>query len=737
MENLENRVNAVEKLLNARSIAVIGASDRLDYGGRLLQNLRNEGYEGKIFPVNHRRNVVQGLKAYADVRDIPEVPDMAIIAIPADAVCAAVEACGIKGIKAAAIISAGFAEKGDDGVARQRQLDEVAKRYGIYYTGPNSLGVTNVHTKMIAHASRQWNCGGLVAGGLSIISQSGALGMGTIFDRAAGAGIGLSKLVTIGNQASLSMLDVLEYFIEHDDETRAVGIYLEGLPAGSGQRLIELGKRAAAVEKGIAILKVGRSPEGRAATAAHTAALGGDDRSYDAAFRQAAIIRANEIDDIWLIGDTLAAFPVVELREGVAVMTNSGGLNSHAVDLCALEGVPVAPLRSETIDAISQRLAGRGAAGNPSDLSGQLTRSNDEGVACGNPAIGDYVTYMANDTGVDFTILGITAPSTGRASVEAAEFIIKAWEVKKQPLAVVWAGGNLVDQFPSVTNAGYRRLRAAGIPVFEDASTCVRTVAALRRKSALSRGKGASTDTRLAGQNALAWRMEMRPAEELELVAQLGIPIVSTQVVPDAVSATTAADAFGLPVMMKLYSPDLIHKSDVGAVRGPLRSAEEVKAAFDALTEVGKAIGARDPLVGVQEFASGKPVEMLLSVFRDEVFNSVVMVGLGGIWVETLKDVSCGVGPLSTEDAQAMVEELKAASMLKGARGSVPRDLEALYQAIVNLSHAFDRDELSDIQTLEINPAMLMGKSEGIVAVDARLSLKGSASNSLLEEEVA
>ena len=338
--------SVIQNFLKPRSIAVIGASEGADYGGRLLRNLREGGFKGTIYPVNPRRPEVQGMRAWQDVSEIPEAADLAAIVVPPRALASVVESCGKRGIRACAIITAGFGERGAEGEKEQKALLALARQVGVRFTGPNSLGVANIRDRIFAAASSAsgWDKPDLRPSGISVISQSGALSFNPIPSRAGERGLGLRAIVSLGNQGDLTVSDFVEYFVESDEDTRAVALFLEGLPANEGQRLLKVARRARELNKPIIAVKVGRSPATAAVARSHTAALTGDDAIYQGAFRAAHITRADDLDELWETGSLLAAYPDFSPSQGVGFLSNSGGMNSLFTDQCGIQGVAMAPI---------------------------------------------------------------------------------------------------------------------------------------------------------------------------------------------------------------------------------------------------------------------------------------------------------------------------------------------------------------------------------------------------------
>jgi acetyltransferase len=458
----------IRHFIKPQSIAVVGASDRMDYGGRLLRNLRDGGFAGRLYPVNPRRTEVQGLQAWPDVAQLPEPVDLAVVVTPANAIAGVVEACGKRGIRACAIITAGFGERGADGEQEQRSLVQLARNAGVRLSGPNSLGVANLTDRIFATASSNvsWSRTGLRPSGISLVSQSGALSFNPVPSRAAERGIGLRAIVSVGNQADLTVSDFIEYFVESDDETKAVALFLEGLPENEGRRLLQVARRARERNKPILAVKVGRSPGTAAVARSHTAALTGDDAVYQGAFRAGYITRVDDLDDLWETGALLAAYPDFTPSGGVGFLSNSGGMNSLFADHCGINGVPLASLNSETIVGLETVLAGFGSAGNPSDVTGNIAR----------PAAVDLIDLFTADPQTDLMVIGTTGTAIGQRSLDIAGHVRTAREHSSKPFVALWFSATAGAE-PATSGAS--ALVEQGVPLFVEPAKCARALSAL------------------------------------------------------------------------------------------------------------------------------------------------------------------------------------------------------------------------------------------------------------------
>lgn len=705
-DSLPASLAPIAAMLTPRSIAVIGASNDMEYGGRVIANLKSGGYAGPIFPVNPKHSEIQGLKAYADVRDIPGPVDLAVLVVPARLMGEVVAACGQKGIRAGAIISAGFAEQGPEGLERQREVVRIARTYGMRLSGPNSLGVANLQDRVFAAGSIcEWEVLKSLPGHISVVSQSGALAFTNMLFRAQERGIGFRHLISVGNQADLTVVDFVEYLVEADADTRAIAVFLEGLPIGEGRRFLEVARRAAVVGKPILVLKVGRSEQGQEVARSHTAALIGKDAVYDAAFRQGGVVRVTDLDDLWEAGQLFAAVPELRGDGGIGFLSNSGGMNSVFVDLCGEEGVPIPEIQPDTISGIAAVLAGRGNASNPVDASGQLAKST----------LQDILKCLERDPAIAVVAIGVTTLGSGKRSLEIARIVCSAYSKSELPYVMLWASATLLHGIPDAQSAGVAQIQAAGIPVFHESAKCARALRWLREYSLRRRFLRAAATGRADEPIAVADAPENDFMKGLDLLSQAGIAVAKTEAVGDVDGALESAARIGYPVVFKIDAPNLLHKTEVGGVLTGIADPPALTRAYAELRERTTALGP-DRRIIVQEQV-GDGLEFILGGMYDPIFGPVVMVGTGGIWVELSDDVAFRVAPIDVETARSMLDELRGARLLAGLRGQPPRDTSALVQALVRFSQLVvsfgDR-----VAECEVNPLLVLPDGQGVKAVD-------------------
>lgn len=682
------------------SVAVIGASrDPSKVGGSVLANLRAGGFEGRVVPVNPRADAVQGLPAVRSLLAVDGSVDLAVIAVPAPGVLPALKECVSKGVGGAVVISAGFREGGAEGKEREAELRRWLAAQTIRLIGPNCLGWIRPSRRL----NLTFAPGMPEPGGIAFVSHSGALAV-AILDWALERRMGFSLFASLGNQADVTEADVLSA-AAGDPETRVIVAYIEGV--ADGRRFFAALQEAAAV-KPVVVLKAGRSAEGARAVLSHTGALAGSDAAFDAAVRQAGAVRARTVEELFDLARGLASQPLPRGRR-LLVITNGGGLGIVSTDAARDAGLEVAPLG----DPARQRLAGvlppTASAGNPVDLVGDADAARYSRAlhALGGDAADAALVVLTAQAGTD-------AAGVARAVIGAT----REWGI---PVVAAFVGGARVSP-------GARALEDAGIPCYAFPEPAVRAVAGMalladrraRRDDAPPApgpsGEARAHLTRLRGK----FGTQLGMPELAPLLERYGISCVGGEPAETPDAAAAAAERLGGPVALKLLSPDLTHKSEVGGVRLGLRSPGEVAEAARAMLERVRRErpGARIRGVLVQPMVPpGK--ELLLGMVRDPQFGPLVMVGFGGIYVEVLRDTATRLAPISPSEALRMLEELRMAPLLRGVRGEPPVDREAVARSISRFSLlAAELDELAE---LEVNP--LVAGPAGVIAVDARARL--------------
>ena len=692
--------SSFDALFDPRSVAVIGASrDPSKVGGSVLANLRAAGFAGRVVPVNARADTVQGLAAAPSLLAVDASVDLAVIAVPAPSVLPALKECVAKAVPVAVVISAGFRESGEEGRRREAELRSWLRANPIRVLGPNCLGWIR--------PARQLNVtfapGMPERGNIAFVSHSGALAV-AILDWARDRRMGFSLFASLGNQADIAESDVLGA-VARDEETRVIAGYIEGV--GDGRRFLESLREAAAV-KPVVLLKAGRSPEGSRAVSSHTGALAGSDRAFDAALKQAGAVRVNTVEELFDMARALATQPLPR-GSRLLVVTNGGGLGIIAADAAHEAGLVVGPLDDQAQARLAAAMPPTASTANPVDLVG------DADAARYGSALHVIGTGAADAALVVLTAQAATdAVGVARAVIGAT----RGWHI---PLAAAFVGGARVA-------AGARALEDAGIPCYPFPEPAVKTLAGMAllatRRSTRSTAAPPAAPPEDVSERVAQWRAaglkRLGMPELAPLLEGWAIPCVRGRVAATAEEAGDVAEHLGFPVALKIASPDISHKTEIGGVELGLWSvAEVVEAARALLTRVRAARpAARLAGVLVQRMA-GEGKELLLGMVRDPQFGALVMVGFGGVYVEVLKDTSVRLAPIGLGDAAEMLSELKMAPLLHGVRGEGAVDTASLSAVICRFAQlAAAAPELAEI---EINP--LVAGPRGAVAVDARAAI--------------
>lgn len=685
----------LDALFTPRSIAVIGASaDPMRIGGRPIEFCVRGGFQGPIYPVNPTRDQVQGLKSYPDLNSIPGPVDMAILAIPSARVVETLESCGEKGVRAVVVFSAGFSEVNEEGAAIQERMVEICRRYGMRMLGPNCLGLYGASVGAGATFSSALEGSMPNKGGIGLITQSGAYGT-HLLSLAKSRRLGVAGWVSTGNEADISVADCLSHMIEMPD-VLSVGIYLEGI--NKPDVLIAALDRARTLHKPVTIMKVGASEVGAQAAQSHTASLAGSDASIDAIIDQFGAIRAKTTEEMFdiLYAASIAPIPT---GDGLGIITVSGGAGVLMADAAEEYGLNVPPMPEESVAKLMERNP-FSSPRNPVDVTAHALNDFD--------LIGENLEEMMRtgmfDCYAAFFTSWVGSPTLG-PRLRAA--LMKHLKGFNKPFALI---GLLSDEQAADYDAD-------GILTFEDPSRAIAALGALARY-------GRNFDAAAQAQPALPDVADIHiptarlgEAEAKALLAKAGVGILPEVVVPTPEDAAAAADKMGYPVAMKIVSPDIPHKTEVGGVALNLADADAVKTtAKRMLTDIPKAMpSARIEGVLITPMA-GDGVELIVGTQCDPVMGPMVMVGLGGILAEVVKDIALARAPITAAKAESMLRNLRGAVMLDGVRGADPVDVPAIADVVSRLSVLAER-HATTIESIEINP--LLARPDGAVALDA------------------
>ncbi len=700
----------LEGLFDPQGVVVIGASlnpTKLGYG--VARNLVVSGYPGAIHFVNPRGGMLFDRPLHQDIQKVPDPVDLAVIMVPADKVPGVLEDCGRRGIKYAIIGAGGFRETGEQGMALETRCLEVAHTYGIRVLGPNCIGYLDTH---IPIDTSFLPLPGPIRGDIAFLSHSGAI-CETVIDWARGQGFGLSRLVSLGNQMDLNEGEVLPA-VATDANTRVVAMYMEGV--GDGEMFIEQAGRVTPLKPVVAI-KVGRSRSGRQAVASHTGALAGRDEAFDAAFRKAGVIRARHSEEMF---DWARALAWCRPPRGpnVAVLTNAGGPGAIAADALEDNGLKLPTLEPETRRALAELLPEAASLRNPVDML----------AGAGPREYADCLRLLLDDEGVD-GIMVILPPPPVTTAAEVAGAIIPVIRSAEKPVVVALMGEELIAH-------AARLFRQSRIPDYrfpERAASVFRVLyersRQLERKRTIpelySDVEPDLVDDRLKQvRNGREGFISAKHAHAI--VEAYKIPLLSYRAVEDLDQALEAAEALGYPVVVKLDSPDLTHKSDLGVLALGLNTPAELSDAYQQILQI-----ANESIPGVDvegtlvqpELQGGQ--EVIVGFVRDEQFGPLMMFGTGGVEVEALNDVAFELAPLSREEAEAMVDRTQAGRKMRGFRSTSPADRERVIEVLLRMSQLALRHP--QIQELEINPLRVMPQGKGALALDVRLRLDGHA----------
>ncbi len=694
----------LESFFSPRSVAVIGASrEEGKVGHDVVKNLVQYGFAGRVFPVNPKADEILGLKCYSTVSAIPEEVELAVIVIPARFVLNAVDDLAARKVGAVIIISAGFKETGVEGAKLEKVLGEKVAAAGMRALGPNCLGLIDAHSKLnttFAHGMPR-------AGNIAFFSQSGALGT-AILDWALGEEIGFSKFISLGNKMDISETDLLDTLAD-DPRTDVILGYIEGVKDGAA--FLRAAERASR-KKPVIITKSGSTAAGAKAASSHTGALAGSENAFKAAFKQSGIIRAVTMQDLF---DFALGFSSKRMPAGphVVIITNAGGPGIIAADAVERTSLRMAQLSKQTVDSMRPRLPLTAALYNPIDVIGDA-RADRYQVA---------LEAALADTAVDAALVILT-PQAPTEPLGTAEVIAKAAASSTKPILTAFLGGPSVQQ-------GARSLQTAGIPNYGFPERMVGAVEAMynyrvwRDKPkapipALARDKQKVADT-IAKARA-AGRLELGESEARDVIGAYGFQMPRSILARSYVEAIVAGEEVGYPLVMKIASPDILHKTDIGGVKVGVKDPSETRRTYVEMIDNARRRMPEAEIWGclVQQMVGGGK-ELILGMNRDPQFGPIIMFGLGGIYVEALKDVSFRIAPLAAEDASDMIKEIQSYALLRGVRGEKPVNMLAIQECLLRLSLLVS--DFPEIVELDVNPLKVFPEGQSPIAIDARLTI--------------
>ncbi|MCY1155165.1 MAG: acetate--CoA ligase [Nitrososphaera sp.] len=691
-----------------KSIAIIGASEKPGVGKTIFYNI-SKHFKGKIYPVTPSNPTVGGLTAYKNVLDIPDSVDLAVVAAPSKFTPSVMEEVGKKGIKGAIIVSAGFKEVDEAGAKLEREVGEIAKKYGIRVIGPNCLGIMsfskdNIMNSTFLKVTPKYD-------NIALVSQSGAICAATVEDAEA-QDIGFSKVISMGNKVDMDESDVLELLAE-DEDTRVIVMYLEDIR--NGRRFMEIAKEITTEKKKpIIVLKAGRTAEGAKAAASHTGALGGSDANYEAAFAQCGVIRVDTMGELF---DLATAFSKQPLPDGdVVIVSNAGGPAIISTDACSRYGLKMADM-SSIKDEIAKVIPPYGSPRNPVDIVGDADYLRFEKVlllVLAHPNVGSVVTMCT--------------PSATLNYDDLARVLVKMSQ--QFPNKTILA--SLMGLAEGIENR--KIMSEGGIPYYLYAEPAIKTLKAMydfkkwvdkasTKAPTLQFTKDTDKVKSIFENVRKHGRANLLEEEGYEVLQAYGFPTPQSILCTTEQEGIDAARHIGYPLVMKIVSPDIIHKSDAGGVKVGVKTDDELKSAFRTITENALKYKSDAKIKGVlvQEMVKSAK-ETILGASQDPTFGPVIMFGLGGIYVEVLKDVVFGVAPIDEQEAINMVESIKTIKLLKGVRGEKPSDLKAIADSLQRLSQLVV--DFQEIKEFDINPLLVLEEGKGARVVDARIILR-------------
>lgn len=692
--------------LSPKSIAIIGASDKEGSVGRAITSNIMKGYTGKIFPISPTRETVFDKKAYKSVLDVPEEIDLAVVITKNDVVPSVLEECGKKKLKGVIVITAGFKEVNEEGAALERKLGEIAKQHNLRIIGPNCLGVMNLAPQTMMNSTFLKVTP--KSGGIALVSQSGAICAALVEDASA-QGIGFSAVISMGNKVDMNEVDILKILAEHG-QTKVIVMYLEDL--GNGPEFLKICKqitRLNVVKKPILVLKAGRSPEGAKAAMSHTGALMGSDEIYDALLKQSGAIRVDTMEELFDYATAFSKQPL-PTQGDLVIVSNAGGPAIISTDACSKLGIKMAKIE-EIRPKINAVIPPWGSSRNPVDIVGDADFNRFDNVlneVLAHPNVGSVIAMCTPSATLDYNKL--------------AEVIV---DVSKKYNKTILASLMGLDE--GVKNKEI--LAQGGIPYYTYAETAIRSLKAMLRFVEWSKtpeGKihqftiNKKKVEKIFEQVKADGRKNLLEEEGQEVLRAYGFPVPKSILAKKDKEAIQAAKKIGFPVVMKIASPQIIHKSDAGGVKVGLKNPKEVRVAFKEIIKNAKKYDKKAMIKGVlvQEMVKGGK-ETIIGSKLEPGFGPVVMFGMGGIYVEVLKDVTFRLAPVTDTEVDEMISSIKTIKLLQGVRGEKPSDTKKLSECIQRLSQLVT--DFKEIKELDMNPVLVFEK--GCKVVDIRIGL--------------
>jgi acetyltransferase len=733
-------------LLNPESVAIIGVSkNSMRIGGRLFKYLSKHGYEGSLALVNPKYQELNGVTCYPAISDIPFPIDCALIAVPEKQVLPVLRECADSNVKAAVIFSSGFAEMGNSGKEAQNKIRELARTKNLRVCGPNCIGLINFNNRVALSFSQLLEIDNLIPGNIGFISQSGALG-GSLVNRALDNNIGLSYFISSGNEADLDISDYIKHLVLHDEKTKVIAAVIEGFKDGA--KFIEAAELALHHQKPLIVLKIGETEVGKKAAASHTGSLTGSDSVIDAVFNQKGVIRVHHYDELF---QTASLFSKGRIPKGnkVGILTSTGGGGIIMADYYTKMGLTVPDPSPKTKELASKEIAAFGKVANPFDLTGQIFSDPEMFKRC--------MKLFVEDNNFDIIQVNVSMVA-GQSSEQRGSMLLESIQGSSKPIVTWWAAGSLSEP-------GIKVLNGSEVALFRSPERCATAVKSLVKyyqhlESTTTRTAGGLDFTAIGGKRqgrevpqsrsdrtpsisdvdsatSLERAKELLAAADTnlsehqskELLSLYGIAVTREQVVTSPHEAIRFAEEIGFPVVLKIDSPDILHKSEARAIRLGVGSKEEILQCYDEIIKNAEKYDPDAKVNGVlvQEMIQDG-TEVMIGMSQDPQFGPTIAFGMGGIFVEILKDISLRVAPLSKFDAEQMVNEIKGYPILQGIRGKKRSDIEAIVDILLRVARLAE-DCRNTISEIDINPLIVFDEGRGVKALDALVVIKTPDSN--------
>jgi acetyltransferase len=695
----------LETLFKPNSIAVVGASrEPGKVGYEVLKNILNSGYKGRVYPVNPNVDELLGIKCYRTLTEIPDEVDLGVVAVPAMIVPKIAEEAGLKNVKVLAIISAGFRETGSEGARRENEVMKICRNYGIRVLGPNCLGIIDMYTPLNASfAPATPN-----RGNITFISQSGALGT-AVLDWASEEQIGFSKFISLGNRADIDETDLILAAAD-DENTKVILLYVEGL--ANGRKFIDALEKVT-LKKPVIVLKSGITEAGLRAVSSHTGTMAGSDAAFTAASEKAGVIRVNDTEALFDLAEAFSSQPAIN-GPNIVIVTNAGGPGILATDACGRFGLRVASTSTDTVEELRERLPAAAGFFNPIDVLGDATAER----------YGFAIETVLKSLNTD-AVLVILTPQAMTEPEKIAKTIAEIWKKSAvKPLLASFLGGKTVE-------AAITELQKVRIPNYEFPERAVESISALFRYSEYLKSPhdedpallevdhdNAGKVLRKVGEEG---RVTLTAREAFEIANAYGIRTPQLELATSEEEVIQSAGRIGYPIVMKIESPQILHKTDIGGVKLNINSSEEAVKSFREIMGNARTFYPNATIYGVNVMKmvpQGR--EIIVGMNRDVTFGPLIMVGLGGIYVNFLKDVSFGLATLKRSEAGKMVTSTKAYTLLRGIRGEKASDIDSVMDTVLRISQL--SSDFEEINEIDINPLFVYEDGKGCLALDVKIT---------------